>query len=187
MSKKKPKKKEQLKKLPVKVRKRQFVPIEPDKTKADQGKLLTDEHRIRGDKKLVEQAIAKGWNIKGSVKRLMRERAVAIANKTTGEIVTKEGVIDSETKGDELALKAIDLLIKMDQSDVKRVETMKDKQPATTVNILNQQTNNVTAIDSKQAELIELAKSFGASKLDINGRTVDIKQGGSTGNNHSDS
>src|SRR5688572_21520082 len=120
MSNKKPKKKEQLKKLPVKVRKRQFVPIEPDKTKTDQGKLLTDPHRVRGDRQLVDQAVSKNWNVKGSTKKLLRERAIGIALKTSGEVMTKEGIVDSETKGDELSVKAMELVLKMDQADMKR-------------------------------------------------------------------
>ncbi len=153
--------------------------------RGDSGALLTDPHHLRGDLKLVEQAISKGYNIRR--KSMLRDRLYDIAMKTSGEVNTKEGLVDSETKGDELAIQSIRCLVEMDKADIKRIEMTNKAPPATTnINILNQQTNNATVIDARQAQLIELAKSFGASKLDINGRTVNTGQEGEATNSPED-
>lgn len=177
MTKKKPSKKEQKKALHPKVRKRQFVPIEPDKDKSDQGKVLTNLNQMNRDLRLVNRAV-KNWNVKPSQMKLVRERMVGIVLKTTGEMMTKEGLVDSETKADELSVKAATVLVNMNNSDIKNNENQLPT--TTTVNIQN---NNVNTLDPQSTSLLELAQQWGAKSLVINGNEVSVERGSSQKSN----
>lgn len=152
------------------------------KNGGDSGKLLTsdDPAVLAEDMRMLRIALTKGYNIRN--KELMRKRAEEILRKETGEVMTKHGLVVSETKGDELALEAIKVLTKMDEADLKRIQVMKEihkegqpgeGQPQFGVNI-NVNGNGQVSInaDDKRSSLIMLARRFGASELVIDDQPV---------------
>lgn len=143
--------------------------------RGDSGKMLLDPHRQRSDTQLLNQAITKGWNVRR--KTMIRRRVENILLKKTGEVNTKDGLVDSETKADELALVAANILIKMDSKDLDRQAQFADPKtaPKTEVNV-NVSVEQHTAVDSKRLQLIELANRFGARELVVDGSI--IQQGG---------
>lgn len=155
------------KKVAPKKRREKRPPLEPKVKKDDNGKILTDPHRVRSDIKLVDQSIKKNWGVRGSEKKLLRHRMIGIALKTVGEAFTKEGVMDSETVADKLAIDATKVIVAMDAQDIAR--TKMEIKPTTTVNV----TNNVSnTLDARQLALVELANKFGARELVINGKSI---------------
>lgn len=162
------KKKADQRKQSKKVLKRQYVPTVPKKSNT----ILTNPDEVKEDILLVESAVRKGWNVEN--KGLIRKRIEEIVMKKTGEVVTKEGVIDSETKADELAIAGARVLALMDKDDVNRVESFKPKLASNTnINIIN---NNVQALDDKQLALVELADKLGVRELVIDDHKI-IDQG----------
>ncbi len=158
------KKKADQRKQSKKVLKRQYVPTVPKKSNT----ILTNPDEVKEDILLVESAVRKGWNVEN--KGLIRKRIEEIVMKKTGEVVTKEGVIDSETKADELAIAGARVLALMDKDDVNRVESFKPKLASNTnINIIN---NNVQALDDKQLALIELSERLGVRELVIDGDKI---------------
>lgn len=158
------KKKADQRKQSKKVLKRQYVPTVPKKSNT----ILTNPDEVKEDILLVESAVRKGWNVEN--KGLIRKRIEEIVMKKTGEVVTKEGVIDSETKADELAIAGARVLALMDKDDVNRVESFKPKLATNTnINIIN---NNVQALDDKQLALVELAERLGVRELVIDGDKI---------------
>ena len=158
------KKKADQRKQSKKVLKRQYVPTVPKKSNT----ILTNPDEVKEDILLVESAVRKGWNVEN--KGLIRKRIEEIVMKKTGEVVTKEGVIDSETKADELAIAGARVLALMDKDDVNRVESFKPKLASNTnINIIN---NNVQALDDKQLALVELAERLGVRELVIDGDKI---------------
>lgn len=164
------KKKADQRKQSKKFLKRQYVPTVPKKSNT----ILTNPNEVKEDILLVESAVRKGWNVEN--KGLIRKRIEEIVMKKTGEVVTKEGVIDSETKADELAIAGARVLAMMDKDDVNRVESLKPKQATNTnINIIN---NNVQTLDDKQLALVELANSLGVKELVVDDNTIiDSRQG----------
>mgnify|MGYP007100042505 CR=1 FL=1 len=158
------KKKADQRKQSKKFLKRQYVPTVPKKSNT----ILTNPDEVKEDILLVESAVRKGWNVEN--KGLIRKRIEEIVMKKTGEVVTKEGVIDSETKADELAIAGARVLALMDKDDVNRVESFKPKLASNTnINIIN---NNVQALDDKQLALIELSERLGVRELVIDGDKI---------------
>lgn len=159
------KKKADQRKQSKKLLKRQYVPTVPKKSNT----ILTNPDDYKEDIQLVDIAVRKGWNVEN--KGQIRKRIEEIVMKKTGEVVTKEGVIDSETKADELAIAGARVLALMDKDDVNRVEAFKPKPVPgnTNINIIN---NNVQTLDDKQLALIELANSLGVKELVIDDHKI---------------
>ena len=93
--------------------------------------------------------------------------------KKLGEVVTKEGVVKTESKADELAIKAASILVMMDKDDVNRYKELKEPTPVLppTVNV-TVTNNNVINTDTRRVELARLALKFGARELVIDGESV---------------
>lgn len=151
--------------------------------RGDSGMLLTDPNRMRSDLNMVERAVNKGWNVRR--KTMLRRRLEDIVAKTTADVVTKNGTVDSESAADELAIKAATVLVKMDAADVDRVKTLREMadpknappQPLA-INVTN---NNITSttvnnVDERRLGLARLAERFGARELIVDGRPVPIAQ-----------
>jgi hypothetical protein len=142
------------------------------RSRGDAGKLLTDPHRVRSDLAMIKRALNKGWNVRR--KTMIRRRLESIVMKTLGEVVTKDGVISTESKADELAIKASSVLLQMDHQDVERVKflepdsSMQESQQQPVVNV------NVS-INSRTIELARLADKFGARELCIDGASIPIE------------
>lgn len=135
--------------------------------RGDSSKLLTSEDpkEITADIKIVEQSIQRGWNVRR--KALLRNRLEEIALKTKGDVVTKDGIVKSETIADKLSIDAIKVLAQMDKNDVERVKNSKpvpDNKPVVNVNV---------GIDARTAKYFELARSLGVRELIIDGRRVE--------------
>lgn len=145
--------------------------------------LLTtdDPEQLRKNLLLLKNALSKGYDVRN--KGLMRKRAEEILRKQTGEVMTKHGIVESETKADELALDALRVLTKMDEIDLRRLEKLLDinrdeakdnqGQSGTQVNINVNGNSEVTVnSDDKRSSLIMLARRFGASELVIDDQPV---------------
>ena len=142
-------------------------------TSGDSGKLLTDNHRVRGDTRLVNMAVRKGWNVKR--KNMLRRRLENIAQKTTAEVVTKQGVVNLESKADELAINAIKVLVSMNQSDIDLEKLNKDIPPTPPSVVIQNNVNTIdSAVEQRRIELARLARKFGARSVLIDGRQIPI-------------
>lgn len=138
----------------------------------NQAQLLTQLHDpalIIRELQTVEMAVAKGWNIRQ--KDMIRSRLLRIMRKETAEVMTKHGLVESESAADEMALKASSILERMDSADVDRLKVFKgfadgkpEPQPPPTVNIINNNVN--TNSDDRNALLAQLLERFGASESD---------------------
>lgn len=122
-----------------------------------------------------QRAIAQGWNIKQ--KEMIRNRLYKIMEKQEAEVMTKEGLVDSETKADELALLAAKVLTMMDANDVKRIEVIdgivnKPSAPQPHGTNPNGSSPGITATEEGRSALTELALRFGARELVIDDRAV---------------
>lgn len=151
--------------------------------RGDSGMLLTDPHRMRSDLQAVEQAVNKGWLVRR--KTMIRRRLEEIVQKTTAEVITKNGTVDCESAADELAIKAATVLAKMDASDVDRLSKLhaiaNTPPPATTptlvtVNVNDNSTNNsfTNIVEERRSRLTQLAERIGARGLVIDGRPVPL-------------
>jgi hypothetical protein len=145
--------------------------------RGDSGRLLLDPKRVSQDIALVRQALAKGYNV--TRKGMLRRRLEAIAAKETGDLMTKEGLVDSETKADELAIAAAKVLVMMDQADLKRLAHFEEKPQVPQVGIHVHGDNTVISsqpVDRRTAELVELANALGAKELVVDGRAVPVTE-----------
>jgi len=153
----------------------------PVRGRGDSGLILTDPHRVRSDLALLEKSVSKGYNIRR--KTMMRRRLEDIACKTEADVVVKgkDGctIVHSESKADELAAKAIKILVDMDTQDCKRLEMLKDKPnltgsaPSTIVNV-NVNNSDLSEAERRRLEIIGIAQRLGASRLTLDGRAVNI-------------
>lgn len=153
-------------------------PSDKPRGRGDSGRMLTDPHHIRGDLQELDRAVRKGWNIRR--KTALRRRLEAIAAKTEGQVVTKLGLITSETKGDELAIAAIKVLAAMDAQDLAREKQFREAaNPSSTpttavqVNVTNVSSDPID-IERRRVELLGLANKLGAREVIINGETVKL-------------
>ncbi len=146
--------------------------------RGDSGRLLTDPKRMKYDLDLVRNAIAKGYNV--TRKGMLRRRLEAIAAKTSGEVMTKEGLVDSETKADELAIAATKVLVMMDQADMKRLDVFKEAPPQVPPIGITIHGDNTTVtstpVDRRTVELAELANALGAKDIVVEGRSIPVTE-----------
>lgn len=168
---------------PQKLIKTKKLPAKPvARGRGDSGMLLTDPNRMRSDINMVERSVNKGWNVRR--KTMLRRRLEDIVAKTTADVVTKFGTVESESAADELAIKAATVLVKMDASDVDRVKTLREladpknapPQPLA-INVTNNNiSTTVNNVDERRLGLARLAERFGARELIVDGRPVPIAQ-----------
>lgn len=148
--------------------------LEPKrKENGDSGRLLRDPKRLAEDIKLVEQSISKGWNVKR--KNMIVNRLIGIVEKTTGDMNTKDGIVESETVADKLAIDATKVLVAMDAQDMTRVKNTKPEVPSTVVNVTNNVLNN-NGFDARTVELARLASNIGARTLTVSGKLIPINE-----------
>lgn len=140
--------------------------------------LLIEPHRSRSDIKLVEQSLRGGWNVKR--KGRIRRRLEGILVKTVADVVTKNGVVPSESAADKLAIESAKVLAAMDNADMNRVVEFRkldsappppEQNPAPT-NVNVTVTNVVNNPDNRRIELARLAIKHGDGTLVVDGRTV---------------
>lgn len=166
---------------------KQEADIRRQKGRGDSSELLTsdDPKELLKDIQQIDKALRNRWGVRR--KDMIRQRMEEIVAKTNAQVVTKEGLEDSATKADELAIAATQALIKMDALDQKdehfEVKSKKPELPQLPgmnvygdVNIGNNQQNNVA--EDRRAKILELAERFGASRVVIEDRTdgTEIKE-----------
>lgn len=151
-------------------------PDSPIRGRGDSGLLLTDPTRHAEDIKLVETSIQKGWNVRR--KGMLKRRLEDIAMKTTGDMNTKDGIVESETVADKLAIDAIKVLVAMDTQDIARVKNSKPQTNTNTVvNVTNNVVNSTTnRFDARTIELARLANKFGAREFTVDGKPIPIAE-----------
>lgn len=144
--------------------------------RGDSGMMLLDPHKMRSDLQLLERALRQGYNVRR--KSMLRRRLERIVVKETAEVVTKLGVIETESKADELAIAAARILTIMDKADQDRFEMFREKasepQPTNTnvqVNV-NVSDNHDSEANRKRIELAKLALKYGNGTLVIDGEQV---------------
>lgn len=144
----------------------------------DSGRLLMDPAKLKQDLTMLRNAVAKGYHV--TRKGMLRRRLEAIVAKEKGEVMTKEGLVDSETKADELAIAATKVLVLMDAADLKRLEHFEDKPvvpPQVGITIHGDNTTVTSSpVDRRTIELAELANAIGAKELVIDGRAVPVSE-----------
>jgi hypothetical protein len=140
--------------------------------RGDSGGLLTDPHHVRSDLSLIEQSVKKGWNVRR--KTMIRRRLEEIVEKKLADVVTKEGIVQLESKADELAIKATSILVQMDTQDQTRLKNS-SPQPTESSTTVNVNVNNLNVSDPderRRVELARLALKFGARELVIDGQSI---------------
>lgn len=148
--------------------------IQRDKGRGDSSGLLTSTNptELLNDIKLIDKAVSGRvpWNVRR--KDMLVQRLTDIAAKKVAQVpVPKVGLVDSETKADELSIAAINVLAKLDMIDQKdHIESNKKPdvpQPGVNVNV------NINNADDRRSHLTRFLERFGTGE----GAIEDQSQG----------
>lgn len=115
---------------------------------------------------------ANRYNIKPNQRKTMRNRMMEIVRKRTQDVLTKQGVVSLESAADDLSIKAVTALVRMDALDREEESAATTGPQPPQVVIQNNVNQGNNTADQRRVELARLAVKYGDGTLVVDGKVV---------------